>query len=436
VNLTQLKALFVQAGCVALYAKPLAENDNSKNQVYFGPGFQALNLFPNEGIVPDSSPKNPIFKARLRFGWLLPNGQVADAPSAQLILYPQYPEVRFSGFLKDCKAAPSDLMADRIEGRVLFIGAGADKRIMGFVVGAGSQLAAEFRSLRLEPTLGVFTELELPRISGGEDSRRRLLAELKRIHDMGWIDSRQLDSSGTFKPCLAQNCGGFTLEAEFGIPKNSQSEPDFLGWEIKQHGVTNFDRPDSSASITLMTPEPTRGFYQEHGMAEFVRKYGYPDKRGRVDRLNFGGIHRVGERHLTTHLLLITEGYDATRGLITDANGCVALMSESGEMAAGWAFNSLFEHWSRKHAKAAYVPSQCRTEPRRQYAYGHKVRLAQGTDSLHLLKALASGSVFYDPGIKLENASSDTPHSKPRSQFRIASKNVSAIYQGVETVEL
>lgn len=171
-------------------------------------------------------------------------------------------------------------------------------------------------------------------------------------------------------------------------------------------------------------------------MAEFVRKYGYPDKRGRVDRLNFGGVHRVGERHLTTHLLLTTEGYDASRDLITDANGCVALMSESGEMAAGWAFNSLFEHWSRKHAKAAYVPSQCRIEPRRQYAYGHKVRLAQGTDSLHLLKALASGSVFYDPGIKLENASTDTPHSKPRSQFRIASKNISAIYEAVETVEL
>jgi hypothetical protein len=436
VNLTQLKALFVKAGCVSLYAKPLAENDNSKNQVYFGPGFQALNLFPNEGIVPDSSPKNPIFKAKLRFGWLLPNGQVAEAPKAQLILYPQYPEVRFSGFLQGCKNAPSDLMAGRIKGRVLFIGATADKRILGFAVRADSQLAAEFGALGLVPTLGVFTELELPRISGGEDSRRRLLAELKRIHDMGWIDSRQLDSSGIFKPCLAQNCGGFTLEAEFGIPKNSQSEPDFLGWEIKQHGVTNFDRPASSASITLMTPEPNRGFYQEHGMAEFVRKYGYPDRKGREDRLNFGGVHRVGERHTTTKLVLMTEGYDAVRDLITDANGCVALVSESGEMAAGWAFNRLFEHWSRKHAKAAYVPSQCRTEPQRQYAYGHKIRLAQGTDSLRLLKALASGSVFYDPGIKLEGASSDAPHSKPRSQFRIASKNIGALYETLELVEL
>lgn len=435
-NLTQLKTLFVQAGCVTLYAKPLAENDNSKNQVYFGPGFQALNLFPNAGIVPDSSTKNPIFKARLRFGWLLPNGQVADAPSAQLILYPQYPEVRFSGFLKGCKVAPSDLMAGRVKGRLLFIGVTSDRRILGFVVGSGSEIAAEFQALGLAPALGVFAEVKLPRIPGGEDARERLLAELKRIHDLGWIDSKQLDSSGRLKPCLAQNCGGFTLEAEFGIPKNSQSEPDFLGWEIKQHVVANFDRPDSSAAITLMTPEPNRGFYKEHGMADFVRKFGYPDKKGREDRLNFGGVHRVGERHTTTRLMLTTQGYDVAHSKITDAEGCIALVSESGEMAAGWAFSGLFEHWSRKHNKAAYVPSQCRIEPQRQYAYGHKVRLAQGTDSLRLLNALASGTVYYDPGIKLEGASSDSPHSKPRSQFRIASKNIGAIYEAVELVEL
>ncbi len=107
-QLIQLKSLFVKAGCTRLFAKPLAENDNSKNQVYFGPGFHALNLFPNSGIFPDSSPQNPIFKAKLRFGWLLQDGQFAEAPSAQLILYPQYPEVRFSGFLKGCESAPSE----------------------------------------------------------------------------------------------------------------------------------------------------------------------------------------------------------------------------------------------------------------------------------------------------------------------------------------
>ncbi|HEY3856869.1 MAG TPA: hypothetical protein VGO67_20995 [Verrucomicrobiae bacterium] len=52
------------------------------------------------------------------------------------------------------------------------------------------------------------------------------------------------------------------------------------------------------------------------------------------------------------------------------------------------------------------------------------MRLAEGTDSLCLLKALASGKVYYDPGIKLERASTDSPKPKPRSQFRIASKTL------------
>ena len=44
-RLGELTDLFARVGCTQLYAKPLAPNDNSKNQVYFGPNFQALNLF-------------------------------------------------------------------------------------------------------------------------------------------------------------------------------------------------------------------------------------------------------------------------------------------------------------------------------------------------------------------------------------------------------
>ena len=72
----------------------------------------------------------------------------------------------------------------------------------------------------------------------------------------------------------------------------------------------------------------------------------------------------------------------------------------------------------------------------RQYHYGHKVRLAQQTDALRLLKAMASGAVYYDPGIKLEKASTEKPKNKKRSQFRVASKNIAALYETVETAEV
>ena len=58
------------------------------------------------------------------------------------------------------------------------------------------------------------------------------------------------------------------------------------------------------------------------------------------------------------------------------------------------------------------------------------------SDSLRLLRAFAAGAMYYDPGTKLENVSSAKPTSKKRSQFRVASRNITALYETVETVEV
>jgi len=130
------------------------------------------------------------------------------------------------------------------------------------------------------------------------------------------------------------------------------------------------------------------------------------------------------------------DGFDIAKGKITDATGAIRLVSETDEVAASWSFRKILQHWSHKHSKAVYVPSMRRIDGKWQYSYGHKVRLAQGTDSLRLLHAFASAAMYYDPGIKLERASTDIAKSKKRSQFRVASKNIHALYQSVETVEL
>ncbi len=68
--------------------------------------------------------------------------------------------------------------------------------------------------------------------------------------------------------------------------------------------------------------------------------------------------------------------------------------------------------------------------------HAKKVRLVQGTDPLRLLRALAAGAVYYDPGIKVEQASTAHPATKRRSQFRVASKHIAALYETVESVEV
>ena len=95
---------------------------------------------------------------------------------------------------------------------------------------------------------------------------------------------------------------GFRFRIHYGY-----SEPDYLGWEIKSHNVKKFSNPASGQPITLMTPEPTAGFYRESGVERFTRRFGYPDKRGRADRINFGGPYKCGVKYLPSGLTLIVE---------------------------------------------------------------------------------------------------------------------------------
>lgn len=101
-NLKNLIKLYADKGCGKVYVKTLAANDNSKNQVYFGGSFDVLNIFPVTDITADDSGdwKRTRFKTELEFYWISQEGNPYHASYAQLILYPKYPEVRFSGFLK------------------------------------------------------------------------------------------------------------------------------------------------------------------------------------------------------------------------------------------------------------------------------------------------------------------------------------------------
>jgi hypothetical protein len=349
-------------------------------------------------------------------------------------MYPKYPEVRFSGFLIRCKDAPSDLMTGRIEKRLLFFGINNEGKILGYVAAPDSQIANEFNSMPDLETVGVFSVLTIQNRNIQRDTRYQLLEELKRIHNKGWIKSKKLGPGNEIRPCEAPNCGGYTLEAEFGITPNGYAEPDYLGWEIKQFAVKSFSKYLSSI-VTLMTPEPTGGYYVDHGLESFVRKFGYIDKMGRADRMNFGGVHKAGIPHPTTNLTLTLQGFDSEKGMITDISGCIALLGSKDIDAASWSFASLLKHWNRKHAKATYIPSITTMDPERRYFYGNNIMLGTGTDFTFFLKQMSLGHIYYDPGIKLEHISTK-PTNKRRSQFRIKSLHIPNLYRSNEIVDL
>lgn len=424
------------AGCHSVYAKQLAANDNSKNQIYFGGGFQALNVVPYGDVSAARNSARAQFKAPVDLWWLTPDGNPERAPGAQLILYPQYPEVRFSGFLRGCIAAPSEVLTSRDHGRVLVLGVRSDGRVFAWAGMADAAVARQIddqRQVGYARRVGVFLEIAFETAAGGAQIEVELLQKLGAIHRRGWMDPIRLRKDGSVVPCRGQNCGGFTLEAVLGVAANSLAEPDYLGYEVKQHAVKDFGRPSSGGAITLMTPEPTAGVYCEAGVESFVRAYGYADKLGRADRLNFGGVYRVGTRVTSTGLRMELLGWDRLQSKIVDAGGGIALLDDADTVAAMWHFTGLIRHWQRKHDRAVYVPSMKSDGVPVQYSYGDLVRLGEGADFALVLKALDSGLVYYDPGIKLEHVSTQ-PKLKRRSQFRVRSADIGGLYLAMRTV--
>jgi MvaI/BcnI restriction endonuclease family len=440
-TLAQLTARFEQLGATTVFCKPLAENDNSKNQVYLGGSLDALQMFPFAqsdaltGAQADS--KTNTFKVKLNFFWI-GTQSIEAATGAQLIVYPQYPEVRLSGFLRGCKTAPNELMQpptkgvrkfnNASDGRILFFGITQDGRTLAYLAAADSAVANEFFSLHTQTsaaTASVFYKLSLVE----QSTRTQLLEALCKIHFSGAHASMRLDKAGKAMPYLASNGGGYTLEALLGIIPNGRSEPDYKGWEIKGF---------SKNILTLMTPEPNGGEYFQNGVRWFVNTYGHKQS----DSTNyFTGMHRCSSdnssRNATTGLTLALRGFDAVKNKITDVNGAVELLTDAGICTAAWSFSGLMTSWNKKHAQAAYIKySAIQKDLARYYQYQSPIWLGEGTDFVKYLQALSNGLIGFDPASKVTTEVDGTSRVKARSQFRITQKHLHTLYAQFAEVPL
>lgn len=416
---------FVELGAVKAFCKPLAENDNSKQQIYLGGNLDAVQMFPLREVEADSNGKDSTYKAKLDFYWVNRDSSEC-AKGAQLILYPQYPEVRLSGFLRGCKHAPNEMLRpvpkekrqhnNGADGRILILGVTNSGMTLAYLAPADSSLAKEFLHRAGENEFvqeSVFFNLPL----FGRDSRSILLEKLAEIRDYGWQPSIRLNKRGEIQPYKARNGGGYTLEALLGVIPNGRAEPDFMGWEIKAH---------STSRVTLMTPEPTGGMYGERGVKAFVSKFGSPTVN---DTLYFTGTHRVGRRNNKTGLSLVVRGFNPCRAFIEDVNGAVELQTDDGDCAAAWSFSDLMIAWNKKHAQAAYVSYKSERILAPAYRYFSPALLGEGTDFNRYLSALASGLIIFDPGSKIMNASTDGATVKARSQFRTSVRHLDSLYE-------
>lgn len=401
-DLESLKHYLNSMGISRFYFKQLSENDNSKNQVYLGGSFDVLQKFSFGSITVDRGLKRPVYKAPMDFWWLDDSGNTAPAPGAQLVLYPKYPEVRLSGFLRGCPTAPSSYFREvpeskrtgKQDGRVLVF-APLGKRTYAYLAVPGSRLSAELQAI---PYSGVFGEVETQ--SG--NIRDELIGLLRKA----WLENPhelvRMYPDGSIRPYASRNAGGYTLEAFFGIKPNGDPVPDFKGWELKSL---------SGSVATLMTPQPDGGLYHELGNDEFVRKYGHMSSDG---RLYFTGKYTSVSP--TMDRILYIKGFDPANGKITDEEGFVGLV-QNDKVLASWSFPHLIGHWNSKHSQACYV--RYKKVDERLIAYNPEILLCEGTNAMMFLQAIANGYVYLDPACRV---------SKARNQFRTGFSRLFTLY--------
>jgi hypothetical protein len=416
-----------------IYIKFLSANDNSKNQIYLAEEFVQILPAKNTVLKVQYSKKKKaqeyIFHNQLSFFWLMDKGPVS-APKTKIIFYPQYPEVRFSGFLAGSKDAPSDLVGKRTSvERVLFLGSDPDGKSFGAVKKLTAPLKKEILSactIWRTPKNGTDAKFFYKELFNN-DPVATISNAIRKIHKRGWLESCRL-KDGVMIPYKARNGGGYTLEAHLGISPNGRSEPDFQGWEVKQHA-------HNKSVITLMTPDPDKGFAFLKGTKEFVLKYGYPDKKGNPNRKNFGGVYKNGAvPHKKTGLKLIVNGY--SNGVITDAKGSICLIDKRNEKVAEWSFEKIMVHWTRKHFKAVFVPSEKKEVSGNVfYRYLRNISIGQNSKFIHFLNLIEKGLIYLDPALKYELTGS-REETKTRYQFRIKKKDLPKLYHLFQELDL
>ncbi|PAU68282.1 MvaI/BcnI restriction endonuclease family [Bifidobacterium criceti] len=470
ITLDEVLEKFEAIGAHAVWAKYLVRNNNSKNQIYVAPNVNKLAFLPmgHPVYTPGKSQKPGLNKSKrtrelvripLNWTWIDEDGEEYAAPKTAFSYYPQYPEVRLSGMLSGCPAAPSKLFniehQGHDEGRILFLGVvgnpdSSDAHIAAIATGKDAPAsqevlgAEEFMpgTLFAVPFSSSVEEIERDSKEhiGKADEFSVLSNALEHIVGYPIIPWRLRNDGTREDPYRSPNAPGLTLEAELGVGENAIPGPDFDIWELKAYKVDDFQKPFSSHRITLFTPQPDFGVITDIGQSAFVETYGHINEkyasRG-IERYDFTtkDFNGIGQDDPNAALDLRVFGMD---GNSYSMSGSVSLVDRiTGVIVAGWSFTKLLGHWQKKHDRAAYIP-YCTFGSKEDYCveYGPNVLLGMGTDFGMFLNAFQEGEIVFDPAFHIKRREDGGWETKSRSQFRIALGNLDSIYESVKEVSV
>ena len=444
-SLGELSDVLAAHGVSEALIKPLSRNHNDKNQVYSGSDFRPLYpLFDMEFRLRGSSAsqkkgariegqaiQEAVFKS---FSWLRQDGSEAAARGVRMIIYAQYPETRLSGFQTTENTMPAAMSVEFTKqhpeiSRYLVLGRRGGGEVLAIMVAdPGAAFRDDVAALPAAPGSRVWKHLRL-RQTADVRLQALLAGTVGKL-----LPGRRLDSTGQTLPFNGTQVCGYTLEHALGINPNSNSHGDFEGIELKTH---------TQKKVTLFTPEPDMGAYSDD-FNHFMTKFGYQDSDG---NWRLTGIHRVGVRCPKSGLILQIMNHERGKSLAASADQDVhlALIDDTGTLAAGWSLERILNCWTSKHNEAVYIPAvktACKDPTMIGTGYKYNVEFSgsimwcRETSAEQLFEALYNGTLFLDPAPKY--CPGQLHLNKRRSQWRVNDIHAAAkeIYNDVRFITL
>ena len=407
-----------------LFLKRLAHNDNEKNQIYLGPSLDGLAGALCARMTPGSSSEStekrgstsgkPKSVAHLDWVWI-GDGPDAQAPATKLIHYFQYPEVRLSGFLTDCRRPPDALRRRRLDeygDRLLLFGSNGSTTFGTVIAAPAGEPLPDPPGAGPSSLTDCLLEIHLDK---PRDTERMVLDLLDT-----WHPTMRLPRAGEPTiPFHGPQAAGYTLEALLGIPTNATKGPDHLGSELKTFKFGN--------RVTLMTPSADGGEERRLGARSFLQRHGHPGRDG--TSIRFTGTYRT--TGITKGRRLILAG--RTDHVLTTRSIDLTTVSDQ-KVLARWSAAHIGDSWLKKHDSAFYL-QYTRDRERNLVRYLGFFRCRR-TSPERLFNAIDVGTVFYDPAHTLKVNS-----LKVRPQWRISSSRKSmpetlrALYRDICWVE-
>ncbi|MCW2390905.1 hypothetical protein M2332_000603 [Sphingobium sp. B11D3A] len=444
-DLSEIRDLLGRHGATEALIKPLSKNHNDKNQIYSGADFAPVYpMFDVTFSLRGSSASRrkgantkgaaipeAIFS---HFAWIDTTGREVAARDVRMIIYPQYPETRLSGFKTVENTMPEAMSVAFTKAhphipRYLVLGRrGLGEVIAVLVADPKPQFISDVAALPSAQGSRVWRHLRLR-----STAPERLTAMLAVAAGRPLPGSRLDTSGGTLAFNGTQVCG-YTLEHALGIIPNSDKNGDFEGIELKTH---------TQKKVTLFTPEPDMGVYAQD-FAKFMQTWGYPDENG---NLRVTGVHRVGVRcdksGLTLRIMNHVRGVSLAASADDDVH--LGLFDDEDCLAAGWSLERMLNSWTSKHNEAVYIPAtKVKSSDPELLKMGHQhiiqfsrqVMWCRETSAERLFEALYNGTLFLDPAPKY--CPGNPRLNKRRSQWRVndIAEAAKDLYRDVRTISL